>query len=148
MFTALCMGFTEWISVNSTVCISILLLCRRIVRQKFTLLCRSGSFCQDKSGIYVLFWCARIMGRVESRLPCPPSSNRAYGFPVHDFPMFFITGHAPSSIQLLLATWKDHVARTICGLENEYRLQPGCVVKGLSWHGPTALRKGVGGNII
>ena len=26
-----------------------------------------------------------------------PSSNRAYGFPIHGFPMFFLRRHAPMS---------------------------------------------------
>ena len=39
----------------------------------------------------------QVNGRVGNRNPCPPSSNRAYGFPVHGFPMCFMSRHAPSS---------------------------------------------------
>lgn len=42
----------------------------------------------------------------------PPSSNRAYGFPVHGFPMFFMPGHAPSSRQPSLEAYTGHNVHT------------------------------------
>jgi len=33
----------------------------------------------------------------QSAIPSAPSSNRAYGFPIHGFPMFFLRRHAPVS---------------------------------------------------
>jgi len=41
-------------------------------------------------------------GPQQSAIPSVPSSNRAYSFPVHGFPMFFVRTPAPVSSQLSL----------------------------------------------
>lgn len=38
-------------------------------------------------------------GPEQSEITSTPSSNRAYGFPIHGFPMFFLVRHASVSSQ-------------------------------------------------
>ena len=59
--------------------------------------------------------------RVGNRNPCPPSSNRAYGFPVHGFPMCFMSRHALSSRFFFYPFFcfivcKAHTINTRCSL--------------------------------
>ena len=50
-------------------------------------------------------------GPQQSEITSAPSSNRAYGFPVHGFPMFFMPGHAPNASPQLWEPYRAHNAR-------------------------------------